>query len=188
MQFSNPSHDTVKRPSKQSQGKPHSTGFPLDSRWATKVSDSAPPRAYPSPPMSSTPPPPPRHNPESSEHTLGSYGPGGQAVYRGPPQPPLMPQPEIAGQPGRAYPPEAASPATYTPFRLDMPAGQLFYQPQPFMVPPNYAQHPLQGSPFPTPEGPSTREGSDYNSPRNQRKAKGHVASACVPCKKAHLR
>jgi hypothetical protein len=31
-------------------------------------------------------------------------------------------------------------------------------------------------------------EGSGYTSPKSQRKAKGHVASACVPCKRAHLR
>ncbi|CAI6079637.1 unnamed protein product, partial [Clonostachys chloroleuca] len=35
--------------------------------------------------------------------------------------------------------------------------------------------------------GPSTVESQPGASPKSQRKAKGHVASACVPCKKAHL-
>jgi hypothetical protein len=32
------------------------------------------------------------------------------------------------------------------------------------------------------------REGPTQSSPKLQRKTKGHVASACVPCKRAHLR
>jgi hypothetical protein len=31
-------------------------------------------------------------------------------------------------------------------------------------------------------------EAPGYTSPKTQRKTKGHVASACVPCKRAHLR
>lgn len=94
----------------------------------------------------------------------------------------------------RAYPAEQAPQAFFTPFRMDMPAGQLqYHQQQPFMIPQQqhqtFPQHPHQTSTgFPTPESAPMREGPDYTSPKNQRKTKGHVASACVPCKKAHLR
>ncbi|KHN98079.1 C6 zinc finger domain-containing protein [Metarhizium album ARSEF 1941] len=36
--------------------------------------------------------------------------------------------------------------------------------------------------------GPSSTENQSMSSPKSQRKTKGHVASACVPCKRAHLR
>merc|ERR1712000_322120 len=42
--------------------------------------------------------------------------------------------------------------------------------------------------PFSAPERAPIREPADFQSPKSQRKAKGHVASACVPCKRAHLR
>lgn len=38
------------------------------------------------------------------------------------------------------------------------------------------------------PSAPSTGEIQSMGSPKSQRKTKGHVASACVPCKRAHLR
>ncbi|KAI6376760.1 hypothetical protein MCOR25_002723 [Pyricularia grisea] len=49
----------------------------------------------------------------------------------------------------------------------------------------------LSGPPQPSysnPPRPSPQEPHPYTSPKTQRKTKGHVASACVPCKKAHLR
>jgi hypothetical protein len=52
-----------------------------------------------------------------------------------------------------------------------------------------YQPHGPQVSvPYPTPERPPTRDTAEYSSPKQQRKTKGHVASACVPCKRAHLR
>jgi hypothetical protein len=56
---------------------------------------------------------------------------------------------------------------------------------QPYMSPGvsgSSQAYPAMGGQQPTPEG------SGYTSPKSQRKAKGHVASACVPCKRAHLR
>ncbi|TVY60646.1 hypothetical protein LSUE1_G009803 [Lachnellula suecica] len=55
---------------------------------------------------------------------------------------------------------------------------------------PAYRQQiPQAPAPFSTPDRPRTGEGPEYSaSPKAQRKTKGHVASACVPCKRAHLR
>jgi hypothetical protein len=39
-----------------------------------------------------------------------------------------------------------------------------------------------------TNQQPPAAESPAQTSPKSQRKAKGHVASACVPCKRAHLR
>ncbi|KAM0261700.1 hypothetical protein ACHAQJ_002152 [Trichoderma viride] len=41
---------------------------------------------------------------------------------------------------------------------------------------------------YPVPDRSQATESQPYTSPKSQRKTKGHVASACVPCKKAHLR
>ncbi|KAG4424685.1 hypothetical protein IFR04_002218 [Cadophora malorum] len=52
-----------------------------------------------------------------------------------------------------------------------------------------YQPHPQQmPQPFSAPERAPIREPADFQSPKQQRKTKGHVASACVPCKRAHLR
>ncbi|OAQ98997.1 hypothetical protein LLEC1_02644 [Akanthomyces lecanii] len=56
---------------------------------------------------------------------------------------------------------------------------QPYVSPAPSMTP----QHTAAQTQGPVPE-PSNR----VTPPRSQRKPKGHVASACVPCKKAHLR
>ncbi|KFA75086.1 hypothetical protein S40288_04025 [Stachybotrys chartarum IBT 40288] len=41
---------------------------------------------------------------------------------------------------------------------------------------------------YPSSSRQPTLEAQPYTSPKSQRKTKGHVASACVPCKRAHLR
>ncbi|KAF4425193.1 Transcription activator of gluconeogenesis ERT1 [Fusarium austroafricanum] len=43
-------------------------------------------------------------------------------------------------------------------------------------------------SPYASSVRPSVVENQPMTSPKSQRKTKGHVASACVPCKRAHLR
>jgi hypothetical protein len=43
-------------------------------------------------------------------------------------------------------------------------------------------------SPYASSARPSIIENQPMTSPKSQRKTKGHVASACVPCKRAHLR
>lgn len=41
---------------------------------------------------------------------------------------------------------------------------------------------------YPAPGRPGAVDSQQMTSPKLQRKTKGHVASACVPCKRAHLR
>ena len=200
MNSSSPQGDISNISLGERRGKDDLARSSLDLSWARAATDSARLRAYPSPPMSGSPPIPPGRNLDSSDRSHGSYSLGGQDVYRGA-QPPHTQAPENMGQPVRAYPAEQAPPpAFFAPFRMDMPAGQLqYHQQQPFMVPQQQhqqqqpfsplSQHPHQTSAgFPTPDRAPIREGTDYTSPKNQRKTKGHVASACVPCKKAHLR
>lgn len=47
---------------------------------------------------------------------------------------------------------------------------------------------PSAPAPYPVPSRPLVAESQQMTSPKSQRKTKGHVASACVPCKRAHLR
>jgi len=50
------------------------------------------------------------------------------------------------------------------------------------------ASNSLPSSGVPMTNQPPATDSSTPASPKSQRKAKGHVASACVPCKRAHLR
>ncbi|KAI1174631.1 hypothetical protein F4777DRAFT_377603 [Nemania sp. FL0916] len=164
-------------------------------------------RAYPSPPMSGSPPRPPKPNQEAVErgqrgsqastHHAYRAGPAVPAVeYRtGPPQPPLPPPPSLA--PGRPFPLETQERHPYAyrhsedvvaqPITYAAPPGQMLPQSQ-------YSLPPVVGAgfgpaPYPMSTNPSSSENPpSFTSPKSQRKTKGHVASACVPCKKAHLR
>ncbi|KAN0096161.1 hypothetical protein V8E51_014966 [Hyaloscypha variabilis] len=147
--------------------------------------------------MSGSPPLPPRRNPEASDRGHGSYGSGGQGVFQGTQPPPLEQQQhsEHRGPPLR-YTPDSGPPAPYSSYRVDtMQPAQLHFQPPPSQLPPqqqtqhhSYQPHPPQPAPFSTPDRPPIREAPEFSSPKQQRKTKGHVASACVPCKRAHLR
>ncbi|KUJ06962.1 uncharacterized protein LY89DRAFT_661113 [Mollisia scopiformis] len=183
------------------RGKSDLARFSLDLSWARAVSDSARSRAYPSPPMSGSPPLPPRRNPESSDRGHGSYGSSGQDVYRGIQTPQMEHAEQQRGPLMRGYVPDQGPSMPYPgPYSLaNMPHAQMQYQPQlPQMVPQpqqqqqqlhGYAPHPPQPpAPFSTPDRPPISQTSEFTSPKQQRKTKGHVASACVPCKRAHLR
>ncbi|KAI9052830.1 hypothetical protein LZ554_003103 [Drepanopeziza brunnea f. sp. 'monogermtubi'] len=145
--------------------------------------------------MSGSPPLPPRRNLESSDRGHGSYGSGGQDVYRGL-QTPQMDHMEPRGAPLRGYmpeqPPSMLYPVQYRPEQMGPTQAQ--YQQALPQVPPQpqqhhgYAPHPQALQPFPAPDGQPVMEAPGFESPKQQRKTKGHVASACVPCKRAHLR
>ncbi|KAI1826504.1 hypothetical protein F4861DRAFT_537080 [Xylaria intraflava] len=178
----------------------------LDLTWGQEEKESAQrgTRAYPSPPMSGSPPRPPKHNQEVAERGQGSYqtlthdayraGPvmSGDEYRTAPPQPPLPP-PLVARRPLPSETPERPPypyrrsedtiqrPVTYPP-----PSGQLIQQPQ-YSLPP-VAGPALGPTPYPLPINPPGPENPAFTSPKSQRKTKGHVASACVPCKRAHLR
>jgi len=173
------------------RGKSDLARFSLDLSWTRAVSDGAHSRAYPSPPMSGSPPLPPRRNPDSSDRGHGSYGSTGQDVFRGT-QTSQPEHPERSRAPPlRAYP-EAPSQAPYQ-YRLEdiSPRGQYQSQPPQMLPQQPQQQHtyaPVTTPQFSTSERPSIGEAPEFSSPKAQRKTKGHVASACVPCKRAHLR
>ncbi|PHH67768.1 hypothetical protein CDD82_1147 [Ophiocordyceps australis] len=86
------------------------------------------------------------------------------------------------------------------PFDEAMPPTPIYSPQQPHRVPhqlpyPYPPQHLIMTTPGASAElaysmanRTSALENQSFTSPKSQRKTKGHVASACVPCKRAHLR
>lgn len=157
--------------------------------------------AYPSPPMSGSSPLPSR-----AAQDVGGRGPppGGYpsvapedayrvnstirkpTEHRGMPNmAPSLPslfQQEASDRMAYSYPrPEDAlsRPPPYHPTGAPGMAHQQNYLPM---------GGPSAGSAYPVPTRPLNMENQQISSPKSQRKTKGHVASACVPCKRAHLR
>ncbi|KAI1103111.1 hypothetical protein F4804DRAFT_244238 [Jackrogersella minutella] len=193
----------------QRRGVSNLASFDLDLSWPRAETDCAlsGTRAYPSPPMSGSPPPPlpPKPNPEVGDRGQGGYQSVGHDAYRpsstvpggeyraAPPQPPLLPPTTSAP---RSFASEGPERMPYSYHRQDETMGRPMSYPQPPgpMVPqPQYPLPPVVGpslgpSPYSMPSNPQSAENPPYASPKSQRKTKGHVASACVPCKRAHLR
>ncbi|KAI0199241.1 hypothetical protein F4808DRAFT_217974 [Astrocystis sublimbata] len=198
-------------PLSQRRGGSHQAGS-LDLTWARaeeKVCALRSTRAYPSPPMSGSPSRPPKPNQEVAERGRGGFQSPTHDAYRagpamsgvefrtGPPQPPLPPPHPLPA--GRPYSLESPERVPY-PFRRpdDTLARPMAYPPPPGQMMPQaapgqYSLPPVAGpgpgpSPYSMPTNPSSSENPPFTSPKSQRKTKGHVASACVPCKRAHLR
>lgn len=94
--------------------------------------------------------------------------------------------PETAERPAHGYqrPPELRRPLSYPPPTI--PGASHTAPPPPAYMP--AARNP-PGPAYPLTTRPTSSTGPRiFTSPKSQRKAKGHVASACVPCKRAHLR
>ncbi|GJC78914.1 hypothetical protein ColLi_01752 [Colletotrichum liriopes] len=121
-----------------------------------------------------------------------------QGDLRGPPLQQSLPPPQP-----RSYHPEQQDRMPYSYPRPDdhlrnTPSGYAHLASQALQQrPPPYMQ--MSGPPPPQPAGPpphgyatsmsqTSQDSAPYTSPKTQRKTKGHVASACVPCKRAHLR
>lgn len=172
-------------------------------------------RDYPSPPMSGSPPLPPKPTQEAGERSQAqeAYQAPSQPqdAYRSailhhsqteerrghlpsslpPPLPPLPPA-------SRPYHPGVEPPERMRYYRPSDDASQQRFSyppPGPSHIPaqqPVYqgAQPAIGGQPtFPPTSQPSAPAAAPaFEPPKSARKAKGHVASACVPCKKAHLR
>ncbi|OBT65834.1 hypothetical protein VE03_05419 [Pseudogymnoascus sp. 23342-1-I1] len=174
----------------------HLASSPLDPNWVRELSNSARSRAYPSPPMSGSPLKPPRHDSDFDSRGRGRGGYGQQ-----PPQtrthaqqlPPQTEARESAREPPSATSHTPSMAMQYSPYQPGggMPAEQSPYQypPQPSTqlpappLPPYGFDQPRPASyPFQMPERP------EPPSAAKTRKTKGHVAAACVPCKRAHLR
>lgn len=184
--------------------------FAFDLPWPRADCDSAahgPAGDYPSPPMSGSPSLPPKATQEADDRGQGLYHPAiSHDVYRSGPAPSTAAaQPDPRMLPGlsaplRPYQPEHME---RTPYAFPRPEdhmqrplssytsqhGQIMpqhpYLPAPAAIPtsgPLPAYNPVSSRP------PTQESKQSFASPKSQRKTKGHVASACVPCKKAHLR
>ncbi|KAK4227850.1 hypothetical protein QBC38DRAFT_536185 [Podospora fimiseda] len=179
----------------------------LDLNWARADSESAArQRSYPSPPMSGSPLLP-KSSQEATERSLGGHQTTTQDAYRGIPatQGHGRTQTPIAAAPPRQFFTDAPERTPFHYPRLDQPPsqplsysqlpGQLAIEPRPNYLP-NHPVGNVLGLPGPLSatqtystvhHQQSIEEPHQHPSPK-QRKTKGHVASACVPCKKAHLR
>jgi hypothetical protein len=155
--------------------------------------------------MSGSPPLPPKTSHEVAERAQGTYHSSTQDVYRGL-STAQSEESAAAGTPGRSrsFLSDSTERPPYTFAQLDVsvttpPAytqqlEQVGAQPTPYLQAPGIGAVESQFGPRPAPRAyPTTSHHSIQESlpsavPKPQRKAKGHVASACVPCKKAHLR
>jgi hypothetical protein len=195
----------------QRRGRTDQAACALDLTWARAEEKECAlrgTRAYPSPPMSGSPPRPPKPNQEVAERGQGGFqGPthdayrAGPAIsgveYRAVPHQPHLPPPPPLNV-GRLFPLETPERSPYPyrrpddtmgrPMSYPPPPGQMMPQP-PYSLPPVAGPGPGTGAaPYSMPTDPPGSENPPFTSPKSQRKNKGHVASACVPCKRAHLR
>jgi hypothetical protein len=180
----------------------------LNSPWAPKRADTGALWAYPSPPMSGSPPPSQKAPPVAGDGTQRPIGhlppaPHHDAYRLSSNRPPSIDPRSSQGQPPNPEPYGRLS-------RHELMGAPAYgYQQQsPHNAPPRPLSYPPQGLPSlpqAQPFSPATGSGAQIGyamsgrahpsdtqpfatSPKSQRKVKGHVASACVPCKRAHLR
>jgi hypothetical protein len=181
--------------------------FGLDlTRARAGFGGAAGPRSYPSPPMSGSPPLPPKTSHGVAERSQGATYPlTTQDVYSSIPATQSEgrtqggiaggPRPFLTDTPDRApyaFPrPEGTGPR---PLPYPQPLSQVATQPAAYLS--GHGTGATSSHPGPLPAlqtyPPATHRPTPdalHNAPpKPQRKTKGHVASACVPCKKAHLR
>ncbi|KAF4973520.1 hypothetical protein FZEAL_9303 [Fusarium zealandicum] len=182
----------------------------LDLTWAPERAEQdtfARSRAYPSPPMSGSPPLPPKLPQDAGDRgqvAVGYSNSSRHDAYRGTltQQPSIDHQRSINMQPSlpRLFQQEVpeASPYSYRRPEEPVPRPASYIQTGASSMPqqPGYAPPGGPGvpgvpgvpAPYPASARPTTAENQPMTSPKSQRKTKGHVASACVPCKRAHLR
>lgn len=182
--------------------------FAFDLPWPRADCESAahgPAGDYPSPPMSGSPSLPPKVAQEADDRGQGVYHSAvSHDVYRSGPASSTV-QPDSRMLPGLSAPfrPYQPEPMERTPYSFPRPEDHIqrplsSYTSQHHQIMP---QNPYLPAPSAIPTSgavptynpvstrPPTQESQQsFASPKSQRKTKGHVASACVPCKKAHLR
>lgn len=183
--------------------------FRLDLPWPRADSEGAAPGPtgdYPSPPMSGSSPNPPKVTQEADDRVHQVYQPAtSHDVYRASAAPSQADSRMLPGlaAPLRPYQPEPLERMSYAsyprpedhmqrPMSSYMPqhSQMLSQQPHPYLPAPASipTSGPVQGYNTVTSRPPTRDSQQSFASPKSQRKTKGHVASACVPCKKAHLR
>ncbi|GAP86373.1 putative transcription activator of gluconeogenesis ERT1 [Rosellinia necatrix] len=210
MQILNRGVEQLFIPLSQRRGRSDQAASALDLTWARAEEKECAlrgTRAYPSPPMSGSPPRPLKPNQEVAERGQGGFqasthdayraGPAISGVeYRAATQPPLPPPPPPPLTAGRPYALETPERAPYSYRRPEDTIGRpvAYSHPQGQMIPQSqYSLPPVAGPglgpvSYSMPINPPGSDNPPFTSPKSQRKTKGHVASACVPCKRAHLR
>ena len=211
MQVLTQSSEPVYCPLGQRRGVSKLARFALDLSWARAETECPTgSRAYPSPPMSGSPPPPSKPYPEADIRGRGGFQATTHDAYRahsavpgadrrlqmGAAPQPQLPPPSHMTTGVRPYPLESAEQTAFPYRRPEESIGRSMpyqSQPGPMISPHQYSLPPVVGhapgsSPYSLPTRPQPPESAPYTSPKSQRKTKGHVASACVPCKRAHLR
>lgn len=175
--------------------------FSLDLGWARGVSDSARNEAYPSPPMSGSPSHPARHKNDFEDRGYGGFGgplhsrqqigvgSASQEVER-------EGMRENASNYGHNAQMVGGQYGMYQQGgSVQVDQTQYHYQTQPQSLNQQRSLPPYQFSngiqplnSFAAERVPNSAPLEPAPVPKAQRKTKGHVASACVPCKRAHLR
>jgi hypothetical protein len=171
----------------------------LNVHWGRAEPDSAGfAETYPSPPMSGSPPPPLPPLPSKTSQEVGVRT---QTIFQAPPQDVYRGLPSTHGD-VRSQAPGSGNIRPLTAEAADRPAYSFpipdtsVPRPLSFLPPqvPMLSQPPYHLGPGPSMSvfaaanrGP-VPEMSGPELTKAQRKTKGHVASACVPCKRAHLR
>lgn len=163
-------------------------------------------QAYPSPPMSGSPPLPPNPHREAIYRESRPFQASRQDVYGGssvalghshgpPPAFGHLPPMQIGARPVSIHDRERR-PSPYGQGE-DPSSRHQPYSPQTYHAKPEgrYTGSATSSSMSSTFLSSAPQQGSQavsdaasHSSPKTQRKTKGHVASACVPCKRAHLR
>ncbi|QGI91238.1 hypothetical protein CEK26_004307 [Fusarium fujikuroi] len=196
--------DSASVPLGQRRGISDLAQIALDLAWVSESAEQdsfARYRAYPSPPMSGSPPLPSKQPQDAgdrgqapvgysaSSQTDTYWGNSNQQLptdHRGPAN--MQTTLPRLFQPG----PSDAPPFSYRRTEETLPRPVSYIQPGGPSMPQSSGYIPpgIPGAPssYTSSVRPSVVENQPMTSPKSQRKTKGYVASACVPCKRAHLR
>lgn len=123
--------------------------------------------------------PAPPHQPQSLAQQSQVYGPPSYA-----PIPRHMPGTELSYSPNQYYQPRQQQPLpgqSQLPDMMSTPIAPMF-------APQESRTDQYPPVPVPDKSAPTITDTNREQSPKAQRKAKGHVAAACMPCKRAHLK
>ncbi|KAG7416389.1 hypothetical protein LZL87_004738 [Fusarium oxysporum] len=197
--------DSASVPLGQRRGTSDLAQIALDLAWVSESAEQdsfARYRAYPSPPMSGSPPLPPKQPQDAGDRGQAPVGYSASSQpdtywgnsnqqlptdHRGPAN--MQTALPRLFQPG----PPDAPPFSYRRTEETVPRPVSYIQPGGPSMPQSSGYIPpgIPGAPssYTSSVRPSVVENHQpMTSPKSQRKTKGHVASACVPCKRAHLR
>ncbi|KAF6524243.1 hypothetical protein HZS61_012742 [Fusarium oxysporum f. sp. conglutinans] len=196
--------DSASVPLGQRRGISDLAQIALDLAWVSESAEQdsfARYRAYPSPPMSGSPPLPPKQPQDAGDRGQAPAGYSASSqpdTYWGNSNQQLPTDRRGPANMQTALPrlfqpgPPDAPPFSYRRTEEIVPRPVSYIQPGGPSMPQSSGYIPpgIPGAPssYTSSVRPSVVENQPMTSPKSQRKTKGHVASACVPCKRAHLR